>query len=104
MAESSKTRLGRYELLLPPAGEGSEGLLYKARCVEDGVPGVGCGEILALKRLRHVGREMRPDRFQRQTELLGRLNHPNIVRHKDWFVWRDEEADDAAEVYCLVTE
>src|SRR6266545_8119643 len=92
--ESSKTRLGKYELLLPPVGEGSEGLLYKAHCTEEGVPGLSCGELVALKRLRHIGREMRPDRFQRQAELLGKLNHPNIVRHKDSFVWRDDESDE----------
>jgi serine/threonine protein kinase len=104
MAEVSKTRIGRYELLLPPVGEGSEGLLYKAHPAEDGVPGVSRGESVALKRLRHIGREMRPDRFQRQAELLRKLSHPNIVQYKDSFVWRDEESDEGIDVYCLVTE
>src|SRR5512141_3232928 len=104
MVETSKNQLGRYELLLPPVGEGSEGLLYKARCTAEGVPGVSCGEWVALKRLRHVGRELRPDRFQRQAELLRPLKHPNIVSYKDTFIWRYEESEEGPEVYCLVTE
>src|ERR1051326_3190598 len=103
MADTSKARLGRYELLLPPIGEGSEGLLYKARVME-GEAGAQLGEHVAVKRLRHIGRDLRPDRFQRQAELLHKLDHPGIVRYRDSFVWRDDDSDESPEVYCLVTE
>src|SRR5579862_6097534 len=103
MADSTKARLGGYELQLPPIGEGSEGLLYKARVVEP-QPGMPSGEYVAIKRLRHIGRELRPDRFQRQAELLHKLDHPGIVRYKDSFVWRDDDSEENPEVYCLVTE
>jgi serine/threonine protein kinase len=101
MPGTSKSRLGKYELL-EEIGNGAEGKIFKARCVEPGAPGVAVGELVALKRLRQTGSDTQSEIFKRTTRILGALNHPNIVRYKDSFVWREAELDE--EVYCLVTE
>jgi serine/threonine protein kinase len=101
MPETSKSRLGKYELL-EEIGNGAQGKIFKARCVDPGVPGVAAGELVALKRLRQTGSDTQSEIFKRTTRILRALDHPNIVRYKDSFVWREDELDE--EVYCLVTE
>jgi len=101
MPDTSKSRLGKYELL-EEIGDGAEGRIFKARCVEAGVPGVAVGEFVALKRLRQTGNETQSDIFKRTTRILRNLDHPNIVRYKDSFEGNDEALDEP--VYCLVTE
>ena len=54
MAEPSKARLGKYELL-EVIGDGSEGRVYRARCCSTRGPSVVAGELVALKRLRETG-------------------------------------------------
>jgi serine/threonine protein kinase len=95
--DSSKTRLGHYELL-EVLGDGAEGRVYKAQCLTDRVPGVKYGDLVALKRLRSTGF----DRFQHQVEILRSLNHPNIVRYLDSFELHQADMDE--EGYCIVTE
>jgi serine/threonine protein kinase len=99
--EPPRTRLGRYDLL-EELGSGAEGRIFKARRVEPGVPGVAPGELVALKRLRQTGNDTQSDLFKRTARILQALDHPNIARYKDSFVWRDDELDE--EVHCLVTE
>lgn len=101
MPDSPKSRLGKYELL-EEIGDGAEGRIFKARCVENGVPDVTVGELVALKRLRQTGSESQSQIFTRTSRILRALNHPNIVRYKDSFIGTDEALDE--EVYCLVTE
>jgi len=100
MAESSII-LGKYELL-EVIGDGAEGRVYKATCIADGVPGVSRGELVALKRLKSTGHDKESQQFRRQIEILRKLNHPNIVRYKDSFVWREKELEE--DIYCLVME
>ena len=54
MAETTKTFLGKYELL-EVIGDGAEGRVYKASCTADSVPGVARGELVAVKRLKNTG-------------------------------------------------
>src|SRR5208282_3682854 len=100
MAESSII-LGKYELL-EVIGDGAEGRVYKASCISDGVPGVAKGELVALKRLKSTGHEKESLQFRRQTEILRKLNHLNIVSYRDSFVWREKELEE--DVQCLVME
>ena len=97
MPETTTDRIGDYELL-EAIGEGAEGRVYKARCIRPG----SSGEPVALKRLRSSGADKETLLFKRQTEILSKLNHPNIIRYVDSFVWREEELGE--EVFCLVTE
>src|SRR5674476_658213 len=101
MAETTKTLLGKYELL-EVIGDGAEGRVYKASCTADSVPGVARGELVAVKRLKSTGHEKESQQFLRQIKILSKLNHPNIVRHKDSFVWREKELEE--DIYCLVME
>ena len=101
MSESSRNRLGNYELL-GVIGDGAEGRVFKAVCLADGVSGVAKGEFVALKLLRHIGDDKEPARFRRQAEILRGLNHPGVVSYKECFVLRDNDWDE--ERYCLVTE
>ena len=100
MAESSII-LGGYELL-EVIGDGAEGRVYKARCILEGVPGISKGEWVAVKRLKNTGQEKESQQFRRQIEILRKLKHPNIVRYKDSFVWREHELEE--DIHCLVME
>lgn len=97
MPETSTDRIGNYELL-EAIGEGAEGRVYKARLAGAGAT----GELVALKRLRSTGQDKETLLFKRQTEILSKLDHPNIVRYKDSFIWREDELGE--EAFCLVTE
>jgi serine/threonine protein kinase len=97
VAETSKSRLGHYELL-ESLGDGAEGKVYKARCLSDKVPGVKRDELTAVKRLR----DTRFKSFQQQVEILRSLVHPNIVRYRDSFELHQDDLDE--EGYCIVTE
>ncbi|HEY5043898.1 MAG TPA: protein kinase [Verrucomicrobiae bacterium] len=101
MAEPVKSFLGKYELL-EVIGDGAEGRVYKAVCNADNVPAVARGELVAVKRLKSTGHEKESQQFLRQIKILSKLNHPNIVRHKDSFVWREKELEE--DIYCLVME
>ena len=100
MAESSII-LDKYELL-EVIGDGAEGRVYKACCISDSVSGVSKGEWVAVKRLKNTGQEKESQQFRRQIEILRKLNHPNIVRYKDSFVWRENELEE--DIHCLVME
>ncbi len=71
------TRVGAYELL-EKLGEGGMGAVYKARHVH-------LKKLVALKllsdRIAHVTGAF--DRFRREVEAVGRLEHPNLVRATD---------------------
>ena len=73
----------RYEILAT-VGEGTMGVVYKARDRE-------IDEIIALKVLRP---ELSADRtvvsaFKRELKLARSINHPNIARPYHFFRWRD---------------
>ena len=67
------TSFGRYEIL-EKLGEGAMGVVYRAR-------DSAIGRIVALKMLSaELGAEEElHQRFQREAEAIGRLNHPNVV-------------------------
>ena len=100
MAQSSNI-LGKYELL-EVIGDGAEGRVYKAACMSKDVPGLNQGELVALKRLKSTGHDKEFQQFRRQIDILSKLNHPNIVRYKDSFVWREKELEE--DIHCLVME
>src|SRR6476646_10175668 len=66
MALSAGTRLGPYEILIP-IGAGGMGEVYKANDTR-------LDRIVAIK----VSKEQFSDRFQRETQAVAALNHPNI--------------------------
>jgi serine/threonine-protein kinase len=68
---------GRYEIL-DKLGEGAMGIVYRAR-------DVALGRVVALKMLSaDIGAEDElHQRFEREAEAIGRLNHPNIVKVYD---------------------
>ena len=102
MADTTKTVLGNYELQRV-LGDGAEGRVYQAVCAVKTVSGVALGEAVAIKRLfKQPGQDKEPQQFRRQIEILSKLNHPNIVRYKDSFVWREAELEE--DLHCLVME
>jgi serine/threonine protein kinase/tetratricopeptide (TPR) repeat protein len=100
MPQSSNI-LGKYELL-EVIGDGAEGRVYRAACMASDIPGLKSGEFVALKRLKSTGHDKEFQQFRRQIEILSKLNHPNIVRYKDSFVWREKELEE--DIHCLVME
>ncbi len=100
MPQSSNI-LGKYELL-EVIGDGAEGRVYKAACLSKDIPGLNQGELVALKRLKSTGHDKEFQQFRRQIDILSKLNHPNIVRYKDSFVWREKELEE--DIHCLVME
>ena len=102
MSDAPKIRIGDYELL-DLLGEGGEGKVNKAVCVAQNNPRVAYGEIVAIKRMRAQGQDEKGAvLFQRQSEILRALSHPNILRYRDAFTWQGDEL--GGEVFCLVTE
>jgi len=88
--------IGTYEII-EKIGEGSYGVVYKARATEGPLEGT----VVALKRLR--GSILDPvarERIEREAATLQSFKHPNIVRCLDFF--EDRENDDTA--VCLVLE
>ena len=68
-----KTRIDKYEKL-EVVGEGTYGVVYKARCIDT-------NEIYALKKIRLESEdEGIPSTAIREIALLKELQHPNIVR------------------------
>jgi serine/threonine protein kinase/tetratricopeptide (TPR) repeat protein len=100
MPQSSNI-LGKYELL-EVIGDGAEGRVYRATCMANDIPGLKSGDFVALKRLKSTGHDKEFQQFRRQIEILSKLNHPNIVRYKDSFVWREKELEE--DIHCLVME
>ncbi len=100
MNDALKDRIGGYELLAV-IGDGAQGKVFKARCVEAGGPVVP-DEVVALKVLR-----VPPDddqaraRFEAQAAILKRLANPHVIRYRDAFVWHAGEWDEAQ---CLVMD
>ena len=102
MSDTSKSVLGDYELV-NVVGDGTEGRVYAARCLVDHLPGIAAGELVAVKRLfKQPGQDKEQQSFRRQIDILSQLNHPNIVRYKDSFVWRETELEE--DLHCLVME
>lgn len=101
MGDPAKDRIGEYEILAP-LGQGSRGRVFKARCVAANHPRVTQGREVALKVLHLPGLDARDaELFRERAEILCELDHPNIVRTLDVFVWRPGEWD---EVRCVVSE
>ena len=93
--------IGDYEIL-EPVGQGSRGRVFKARCTATNNPRVPADTIVALKVLHAPGQDARDaERFRERAAGLCALQHPNIARTLDVFVWRPGEWD---EVRCIVTE
>jgi serine/threonine protein kinase len=100
MAELSQKRDGCYQRqgLL---GRGGQGKVYREVCVETH-SGVQAGEVVAVKILdRQVSTERTLHRLKKLNDTLKSLNHPHIVRYRDFFVSYDEDGD---ELGCIVTE
>jgi len=69
--------LGRYQKIEKPVGEGTYGVVYKAKDKTT-------NEIVALKKIRlEVEDEGVPSTALREISLLKELDHPNIVRLRD---------------------
>ncbi|CAN5731368.1 hypothetical protein BH23GEM11_BH23GEM11_00600 [soil metagenome] len=68
----SGSRLGDY-LVGEELGRGGLGVVYRAERIEGGFK-----QSVAIKVLRHPGRDGLPARFEQEREILARLRHPNI--------------------------
>lgn len=98
----NKKRIGDYELL-SVLGSGSQGQVYRARCVVSGKEFVQEGEVVAIKILGRSGSTTAAEdaRFKREARILESLQHPSICRYIDYFIEGEGEFD---ERQCLVTE
>lgn len=69
--------LAKYEKIEKPLGEGTYGVVYKAKNIET-------GETVALKKIRlEVEDEGVPSTALREISVLKTLEHPNVVKLKD---------------------
>jgi len=69
--------LTKYKKIDKPLGEGTYGVVYKARHVDT-------GEVVALKKIRlEVEDEGVPSTALREISVLKTLDHPNVVKLKD---------------------
>jgi len=97
----AKDRIGNYELV-SLIGDGAQGKVFKARCLGGAPDSLPADTIVAMKVLRVTADNERTHaRFNSQAQILKRLNHPNIVRYADSFIWHPGEWDEAM---CLVME
>ncbi|MBN1669503.1 MAG: protein kinase [Kiritimatiellae bacterium] len=79
MSEGSKKTMGAYEIL-DRISSGGQASVFKARDTRD-------GRLVALKVLRQTGTDETADmRFERESDLLRQLKHPNIVQYRDSFI------------------
>ena len=87
MSVQGDRRLGGFRILEPlKDGTGSQGSVFKAVCEREAVPGVSCGEIVALKTM--VVRDEDGalySKFARRTAELQSIDHPNVIRYKGCF-------------------
>jgi len=100
-SQSNPEPLGSYELL-EVLDNRPEGRVYKARCLSDSIPGVSCGELVALKRFKAVRHGGNSGEFRRRGEALRALQHPGVVPCKDFFICQSRNPGE--QEYCLVTE
>ena len=80
-------RIGGFRIVAPIRdGKGSQGSVFRAVCEQPVLPGVAVGETVALKTMtvRDETGAMYA-RLARRTELLSRINHPNVVRYRGCF-------------------
>ena len=69
--------LARYKKIEKPLGEGTYGVVYKAKDIRT-------GDIVALKKIRlEVEDEGVPSTALREISVLKTLDHPNVVKLKD---------------------
>ena len=73
----------KYVMVDKPVGEGTYGVVYKARTVAP-TAGIGAGELVAMKKIRlEQDDEGVPSTALREVSLLRELQHRNIVRLLD---------------------
>jgi len=98
----SPKRIENYELLdrIDETG-GGQGRVHRARYVGGEAPGLSVGDFVAVKILHHMADEDDARRFKRETKILGKMDHRNIVRYRDSFVWSDDLGEERG---CLVME
>jgi len=100
--EAGGSRVGAYEILgLTAAKPGSQGRIFRARCVEP-VKQLNPGDIVALKEmvLPFEGERLLA-RAQRTVDTLRENPHSSIVRYHDFFVW---QPGTFSERQCVVME
>lgn len=81
MNPKGDNRLGGFLLLNHlKGGEGSQGRVYRARCVEECVPGVAVGDIVAIKSMSAKD-DAAFEKLKKRTEQLTAINHSNVVKY-----------------------
>lgn len=81
MNTKGDNRLGGFLLLNQlKGGEGNQGRVYRARCVEECVPGVAVGDIVAIKSMSAKD-DAAFEKLKKRTEQLTAINHCNVVKY-----------------------
>lgn len=83
MSEAANTKIGCFQVVGElPGGEGGQGVLYVARCVEKQYEGVEIGDQVVIKVMTVQDSDGKVfHKLHSRTEALAALNHPGILKY-----------------------
>ena len=83
MSEAANTKIGCFQVVGElPGGEGGQGVLYIARCVEKQYEGVEINDQVVIKVMTVQDSDGKVfHKLHSRTEALAALNHPGILKY-----------------------